>query len=144
MKEFIVQKQIAVQSSKQQVWRALTDPDLTQKYFFGCRVYSNWMVDGPITFKRRILWIFPVKLNGQILKIIRGTMLQYSLKNSRSASESLVTLLLADDTGKTIVSVTDDVGKEEGAEARYNRSVTGWDKILAGLKRVVENDADKN
>lgn len=121
------------------VWHALTDPDLTQKYFFGCRVYSNWMVDDIISFKRKILWVFPIELRGKILKINRGSMLQYSLKNSKSSSESIVTIELYEDTGKTVVSITDDVGQEDGVEDRYERSLKGWDKILNGLKLVVED-----
>lgn len=138
MEEFIVRKQIAVRAPMRHVWNALTDPDLTEKYFFGCRVYSNWMVDDTISFKRKILWIFPIELTGRILKINRGSMLQYSLKNSKSSSESVVTIELYEDSGKTVVSITDDVGQEDGAEDRYERSVKGWDKILMDLSMLLK------
>jgi uncharacterized protein YndB with AHSA1/START domain len=141
MEEFIVRKQETVRAPIRHVWHALTDPEITKKYFYGCRVYSNWMIDGPISFKRKILGIFPVELSGKILKINRGTMIQYTLKNSKSASESIVTIELYEDNGRTIVSITDDVGQEEdGAEGRYERSLKGWDKILNGLKQVVEEE----
>lgn len=140
MKKFIVEKQLPISASRERVWNALTDPDLTEKYFFGCRVYSNWAVDGEISFKRRILWIFPIELRGRILEINPGSMLKYSLKNSASTTESIVTIELADNHGKTIVSVQDDVGSGEGAESRYNRSQDGWDKVLNGLKRVIEKE----
>lgn len=140
MEEFILTKQISVRAPMHQVWQAITDPELTQKYFYGCRVSSNWMVDGTIAFSKRILWIFPFALRGRILKINPGTLLTYSLKNSNSATESIVTFELYEENAQTIVSVTDDVGQGEGAEDRYNRSIKGWDKILNGLKRVVENN----
>src|SRR6186713_281990 len=123
MEEFIVRKQITVRSPIRPVWHALTDPEMTKKYFFGCKVYSEWIVDGPIAFKRKILGIFPMELSGKILKINRGTLLQYSLKNSKSASASIVTIELYEDSGKTIVSITDDVGQGKGAEDRYERSL---------------------
>jgi uncharacterized protein YndB with AHSA1/START domain len=138
MKEFIVQQQIDIDASKRTVWETLTNPDLTEKYFFGCRVYSNFIIDDPIIFKRMILWLFPFELKGKILEINRGTMLRYSLKNARSSSESIVQIELGEDAGRTLVSVSDDVGQGEGAEQRYNRSVKGWAKILSGLKRVAE------
>lgn len=143
MKKFVVQSQVTIEAPKLDVWQALTNPDLTERYFFGCRVYSNWLVDGTITFSRRILWIFPFQLNGRILKITPGSWLEYSLKNSKSTSESIVTISLKDDAGKTLVRVTDDVGQGSGAEHRYDRSVKGWNKILKGLKRVVENENNK-
>jgi hypothetical protein len=42
-------------------------------------------------------------------------------------------------TEKTILSITDDVGQGEGAEKRYSRSLKGWDKVLKGLKELVES-----
>lgn len=140
MEEFVVRKQLTVNSPREYVWHALINPELTEKYFFGCRVYSNWLVDSRILFKRMILWIFPFELSGRILKINRGSMLQYSLKNSGSTSESIVTLELEEANGRTRVSVKDDVGQGKGAESRFKRSVKGWNKILNGLKRVVENE----
>jgi uncharacterized protein YndB with AHSA1/START domain len=125
MEEFIVRKQISVGAPMRQIWHAITDPDQTKKYFYGCRVFSNWMVDGAISFKRKILGIFPMELSGRIIKINRGSLLQYSLKNSKSSSESIVTFELYEENGKTIVSVTDDVGQGEGAENRYDRSIRG-------------------
>lgn len=140
MKEYIVEQEITVNSSQENVWRALTDPDYTQRYFFGCRVYSNWNAGDSIAFKRMILWIFPFELKGKIIRINRGSFLNYSLKNSKSESESHVTIQLTKKNGSTIVSISDNVGQGEGAQARYNRSVKGWDKVLTGLKRTVEND----
>lgn len=142
MTEFIVQAQIEVNAPKKTVWTALTNPDLTEKYFYGCRVYSNFNAGDRISFKRKILWLFPFELSGIIQKVDRGNLLKYSLKNSaknlKSASESVVSIELHDDAGKTLVYVTDDVGQGDGGEDRYNRSVKGWDKILKGLKRISE------
>lgn len=140
MKEYIVKQEIVINSSAENVWRALTDPEYTQRYFFGCRVYSNWNEGDSITFKRMILCIFPFELKGKILRINRGSLLNYSLKNSKSETESIVTIQLTEKNGSTIVSISDYVGQGEGAQARYNRSVKGWDKVLTGLKRTVEND----
>lgn len=141
MKDYIVRKQIAIRAGSDQVWRALTDPNITERYFFGCRVHSDWIVGSPITFTRKILWIFPFELQGTIVKVFRGKLLQYTLKNKRSSTESHVTIELYEENGKTIVSVNDDVGGEdENAAERFKRSLKGWDKILNGLKRVTEID----
>lgn len=144
MKELIVQKQISINVPKSTVWKTLTEPKLTKKYFFGCRINSSFIVDDPIIFERKILGLFPFELTGKVLEINRGSMLKYSLKISSSKSESIVKIDLNGENGKTLVSVTDDVGQGKGSQGRYNRSVKGWDKILTGLKRVAEKYANQN
>jgi hypothetical protein len=37
------------------------------------------------------------------------------------------------------LSITDDIGKAEGAEERYKKSDKGWDTVLKGLKELLEN-----
>lgn len=140
MAKYIVQKEIEIQGSSQNVWLALTDPDYTRRYFFGCTVHSNWNEGDSIAFRRMVLWIFPFELKGTIIHINKGSLLQYSLKNSRSMSDSLVTIRLTENNGNTIVHVADDVGQGEGAPGRFNRSVKGWDKVLTGLKKTVEKE----
>ena len=39
-----------IRASASEVWRALTDPDLTAKYLRGARVQSTWRKDDPITY----------------------------------------------------------------------------------------------
>ncbi|MBV9689942.1 MAG: SRPBCC family protein [Ktedonobacteraceae bacterium] len=36
--------EIFIRSTPERIWQALTDGDLTQKYYFGCRVESDWKV----------------------------------------------------------------------------------------------------
>ena len=41
---------IVVDRPRQDVWKALTDPDLVSKYFMGVTVKTDWEVGHPITF----------------------------------------------------------------------------------------------
>jgi uncharacterized protein YndB with AHSA1/START domain len=142
MKEFIVKKKIVLNAAPSVVWDALTDPRKTKKYFFNCEVHSDWKMGSPISFKGRIFLLFKVEMNGQITKIEPGKLLQYNLKNRKKGKDvssiSKVTDELSYKDGKTTLSITDDVGKGPGAEKRYHRSEKGWNKILKGLKRLVE------
>lgn len=141
--DFIVRKQINIRAEPAQVWAALTNPELTKKYFYGCKVYSKWEVGSPITWRRKILWM-KVELKGRITQIESEKRLQYTLKNTKSAksgqpaSQSLVTDVLTYKDGVTTLSITDDVGKGEGAEKRYRKSVKGWGKMLKDLKQLLE------
>ena len=131
-------REIIIDAPREKVWQALTDPEITKKYFFHCRVLSDWKPGSPIVFKGKIFWIVPVKLEGEILQIDPGKMLQYTIENHGTRGSSLVTDELFDENGKTRLKITDDVGHEPGAEKRYRKSQAGWDKILRGLKRTIE------
>jgi len=143
MKEYIVQKEVTINAQPSEVWDALTNPEKTKKYFFNCEVHSRWKAGSSITFKGRIFLVKKIEMNGKIVKIKPGKLLQYTLKNDndnkdKPATFSTVTDQLTFKNGKTILSITDDVGKEEGAEDRYEKSVKGWNKVLKGLKALVE------
>ncbi len=139
--QHIVHKQVTIHAKPTEVWDALTNPEKTKEYFFKCKVISNWKPGSSIAFQRKFLFLFNFEMKGEILTIEPPKILQYSLANSGSSSISIVTDTLEYENGKTTLSITDDVGKGEGAEKRYEKSVKGWDKILKGLKEVVEKVA---
>lgn len=136
--DYIVKKKISINAEPSEVWSALTDPEKTKRYFFNCKVSSRWKAGSPITFKGRMFFVMKIVLKGKILKIKREKLLKYTLGNTNSDSFSTVTDKLNYKNGKTILTITDDVGKGEGAQKRYKRSVKGWKKVLKGLKKVVE------
>lgn len=136
--DYIVKKKISLNAKPDAVWDALTDPEKTKKYFFNCKVSSRWKEGSPITFKGKMFIIMTIELKGRILKIKPEKLLKYTLGNTHSDSFSIVTDKLTYKNGKTILAVTDDVGKGKGAEKRYKRSVKGWKKVLQGLKELVE------
>ena len=141
MKEFIVRKEIHLNAKPEQVWDALTNPEKTKHYFFNAKVYSDWKTGSSITFKGKFFFIIKFAMQGTILAIEPLKLLKYNLKNSKSHSTSTVTDKLSYKNGITTLSITDDVGQGEGAEKRYERSMKGWDKILSGLKKLVESNS---
>ena len=141
MNDYIVKKQIAINAQPSEVWDALTNPEKTKKYFFHCEVFSSWQPGEPITFKGKLFLIKNIEMTGTILNIEPGKFLQYTIRNQSDenpANFSTVTDTLEYAEGKTILSVTDDVGAADGAKDRYEKSLKGWDKVLSGLKELVE------
>ena len=141
MKDFVVRKSISIHAPAEVVWDALTDPEKTKKYFFNCRVFSDWKVGSPIVFEGRMLLVIPVKLEGVITEVKPNRLLRYKLFSDVGdrGGSSTVTDELEYVDGETLLHITDDVGVGEGVEDRYERSVKGWDRILNGLKDFVEN-----
>ena len=43
---------IYIASTPEEVWRALTDPDITQQYWGGTRIESNWQIGSKVTYRR--------------------------------------------------------------------------------------------
>lgn len=142
MEDFVVRKTIRLKAKPAAVWNALTNPEKTKQYFFNCEVYSDWEAGSTIRFTGRLFLIKKIEMKGQILEIVPNKLLKYSLENEEDEvdpdSFSIVTDELTYENGETILSITDDVGQGKGAQERYERSVKGWDKILEGLKEVVE------
>jgi uncharacterized protein YndB with AHSA1/START domain len=133
----VVRKSVNIHASPEKVWKALTDPEITRKYFYGCRVESPWKVGSDISWKRKMLWI-PFELKGKIIDLKEPNLLQYTVDHRDKKGSSEVKLSLVDEGGKTTVHCMDDVGETPGMEKRYKRSLKGWKKILKGLKKTVE------
>ncbi|MFT3910889.1 MAG: SRPBCC domain-containing protein [Ferruginibacter sp.] len=142
MEQFIVKKHIAINAEPSKVWDALTNPEKTKEYFFNCEVFSDWKVGSPIKFKGRIMLVKKIEMNGKILAIEPGRLLKYELVNDSddNDSKSTVTDELSYSNGITTLSITDDVGTGEDAKERHKKSEKGWDKVLEGLKELVEKN----
>jgi len=141
MKEYIVRKEITLNASPSAVWDALTNPEKTKKYFFNCEVHSDWKPGGSITFKGTMFLVKKIEMHGTILQVEPGKLLQYNLQNSGdNPSQSIVTDTLQEVNGKTLLTITDDVGSGDGGEERYEKSLKGWDKVLEGLQELVEEN----
>ena len=141
--QHIVRRHINIDASPTEVWSALTDPAKTREYFFHCAVNSDWEVGSSISFRGRVFLLKKIELTGTILDIEPGRFLKYTLHNDddyREPSFSTITISLATGNDGVKVSVTDDVGKGPGSEDRYERSALGWEKVLKGLKELVEEN----
>ena len=145
MKEFIVRRKTVLRASPAEVWDALTNPEKTKKYFFHCKVFSDWEVGSTIRFVGRIFLIKKIEMTGTILELIPQKLLKYSLNNANtkdgSSSFSIVTDTLSFEDGKTTLIITDDVGQGAGAEERFKKSQKGWTKIIKGLRALLHKKA---
>jgi uncharacterized protein YndB with AHSA1/START domain len=146
METFVVKKSVQLKATPPEVWDALTNPEKTKQYFFNCRVFSDWKAGSSIVWKGKIFLFKKITLRGKILAIQPERLLKYTLNNEGKeggSSFSTVTDELIYRNGETTLTIADDVGIGEGAEKRYRMSVKGWDKVLKGLKKLVEETSSE-
>jgi len=140
MPDLIARASITVGVRVQKVWEALTTPETIKRYMFGTTVTSDWKEGSPITWKGE--WQGKkYEDKGVITQLKPPQILQYThfspLAGLADQPENYhtVTIELSADGNRTLVDLSQD--KNETEEARAH-STKNWEKMLAGLKRVVE------
>lgn len=136
---FIAKASIAINASRQAVWKALVSPDAIREYMFGAHVVSDWREGSPILWKGE--WQGKrYEDKGTILQVTSERRLQYSHFSplsglpDRPEHYHTVTIDLAGD-GTTEVTLAQDRNTSE--EARIH-SEENWKMMLEGLKKFVE------
>ena len=129
-----------INAPRSEVWRALTDPDQIEKYMFGSRVQTDWKPGSPITWTGEYEGR-KYEDKGEILEVVQERRLKVThfspLSGEEDAPENYHTLVyeLTENNGTTHVSLSQDNNSSEEA-AQHSRE--NWEKMLGGLKEVVE------
>jgi uncharacterized protein YndB with AHSA1/START domain len=126
-----------IQATAEQVWKALTDVDLTAQYWHHANV-SDWQVGSPWEH-RRVDGSGAVDVVGTVLEAEAPTRLTITFEDSpheeRVSGPSVVTFLiepLAD-----IVRLTVTHENLPNVEM-LNRMSSGWPAVIANLKSLLE------
>ena len=129
-----------IRAPRSKVWQALTDPDQIEKYMFGSRVETDWKPGSPIVWKGEYEGK-KYEDKGEIIEVEPERRLKVThfspLSGEEDAPENYHTLVyeLEEDDGKTHVSLSQDNNPTDEA-AEHSRA--NWEKMLSGLKEVVE------
>ena len=122
------------------VWQALTDPDEIEQYLFGSRVETDWKPGSPIVWKGTYEGK-PYEDKGRVVGIETERRLEMThfspLTGDEDVPANYHTLVyeLDEHGGRTHVSLSQDNNSSEEA-AKHSKA--NWEKMLAGLKQVVE------
>lgn len=131
---------VDISASPSQVWTALTDPELIQKYFFGAEVATSWEPGTPITWKGEYDGQ-QYEDKGEVLECVPKERLTHSHFSPLSGAEDrpenyhVVTYELKERGDHTHVHLEQDNNPTEEA-AEQSRS--NWEMVLKGLKELVE------
>ena len=129
-----------IKATPDEVWSALTDPEKIKEYMFGSEVVTDWKPGG------RIVWRGeydgkPYEDRGEILEVAPPRQLKLTHFSPSSGQEDVPenyhTLLYDIEAvgEKTRVTLSQDNNKSEDEAAH---SSANWEKMLSGLKDVVE------
>jgi uncharacterized protein YndB with AHSA1/START domain len=134
------QASIHIHAPISNVWEALTDPGIIKKYFFGTNTITDWKVGHPIKFEGE--WEGKsYRDKGTILDIQKNKLLKYDYWSSMSGIEDkpenyvIVTYQLSGENQNVKLTVLQENIPDEKMKAH---SEENWNKVLNGLKKVVE------
>ncbi|MGI5244548.1 SRPBCC domain-containing protein [Dactylosporangium sp. CA-139066] len=130
-----------IAATPDRVWRALTDPSQTRRYYLGLAVDSTWTAGAPIIFRTQQGPV-PDALHGEIIHAIPGECLIHNLFTGVGREQEAHcwltwTLAAVDDPSLTRVSLTCD---DLDARPDPDRD-DAWSRIVSGLKTVLETGA---
>ena len=130
--------QTYVRATPETLWRALTDPEMTRGYFYGCAVQSEFKPGSTV------VWKAPdgnVMSDGTVVEAVPGQRLVQTMRlayDPEIAADrpSRVSWTIAP-MGKVsqLLLEHDDF---DGETRTYRDSIGGWPVILSGLKTLVE------
>lgn len=130
--------QIFIQTTPEKLWNALIDGDMTQKYYFGTRVESEWRAGAPYTYKYE---------NGE--DMVKGEVIE--VEPPKKLVTTFQPIFAGPEAGTSISRVTFEI-EDLGDTCRLKLThedldpeqpltagiMEGWAKIFSSLKTVLE------
>jgi uncharacterized protein YndB with AHSA1/START domain len=148
METLFVKNEITIHANTNHVWDALTNPEKTKKYMFGCEAISDWKPGSPLLWRGSHEGKEMIFVKGIVLEIIPNKRLKFTVIDPNIDMPDIpenylnVTYELFENKGTTLLTVVQD-GFEGAADGEnryqdvYNKG-EGWKPVLVEIKKVVE------
>jgi uncharacterized protein YndB with AHSA1/START domain len=145
MSRAVARASVHVDAPVEDVWEALTEPELMHEYLFGATVSTDWSVGSPITFEGE--WDGrKYEDKGEVLAFLPEDELAYThwspLSGTEDAPENYQVVDIAvdeidDGTEVTLTQMTMTGEVTEDDLARRAQYEENWTTVLEGLKETV-------
>ena len=140
--------QIEIKAPASTVWDALTNPEMTKQYMFGCETISDWEIGSSLLWQGEYEGKKMVFVKGHIVDLVPNQLLSYTVIDPNGSIPDLpenyltVSYELVQKDGYTLFTVTqgDYNTVAEGAR-RFEESSNGgegWNPILKAIKALIE------
>ncbi len=133
-----VAKTVELRADPATVWNALTNPELTKQYFFGCEALSDWKVGSVLDYRCEFEGSKITVVTGEIRATDPPRYLEVTCRGVQdgvAGEETVATYTLTPTDGGTQLSVTQG---EFTDESKFDQHGSSWDLVLSGLKALVE------
>jgi uncharacterized protein YndB with AHSA1/START domain len=150
MNPLTIKNIITIKAPASKVWDALTNPEQTKKYMFGCETVSDWKKGSSLLWKGNYEGQEMVFVKGNIVDIKPEKFLAYTTIDPNSTiadiPENYLTVAyeLTTENGQTVLTVTQgDYRTVAEGERRYQEAYNngeGWNPILVEIKKLVETN----
>lgn len=134
---------ISINATKEKVWNALTNPEITKQYLYGCEVQSNWIEGNDVIWKGAADGM--VYVTGKVVTYKPYNTLALTTFNPHGSDEDipenhlLGTHTLEEENGVTTLSIKqgDFTTVANGAQ-RYEEAKGAWEMTFQALKTLLE------
>ena len=141
--ELVVEKSVEISTSTDQVWRALTEPEMIAKWMADAQVESKWKPGSDITFTGTMPnFNLKYRDRGTVITAEQGKILQYSHWSQMTRlpdtpeNRTIFTFLLDRvDENKTRLTMRHE---NFSSETEYKHSNFFWGVALYMLKNLLE------
>ena len=132
--------QFTTSACPDQVWSALTCPELTARYLFGLALQSDWRVGSPVVVEPPPDGGVGERLGGEVLVVEEGRRLSYALSSGPGDPTTFVTWAIEPSGEGAEVSLYVDEtqagsASDEEIDATWLQAVSALRSTLAGLLR---------
>jgi uncharacterized protein YndB with AHSA1/START domain len=130
--------EIYIRTTPEKLWQAITDPEMTKKYFYESAVESSWAIGSSLN---RLRPDGSHMLEGEVVEFdpprrLVHTFVHVDVKPEDRDPPSRVTweIVALGDTCKLTLTHEHFAGETE----TYKGTLTGWNPVLSGLKTLLE------
>ena len=133
---------VNIRATREEVWDALTKPEIIKQYFFGTNTQTDWKPGHAIRFTGE--WQGKTyEDKGTVLDIEKYKLIKYSYWSSISGIEdkpenyAILTYEITGEDDNITVSVLQENIPDEKMKTH---SEENWNKVLQGLKNLLEKN----
>ena len=140
--------QIDIKAPASSLLDALTNPEMTKQYMFGCETISDWEIGSSLLWQGEYEGKKMVFVKGQIKELVPFKLLSYTVIDPNGSIPDIpenyltVTYELVQKEGSTLLTVTQgDYNKVAEGARRFEESSNGgegWNPILKAIKELIE------
>ena len=135
---------IVIEAAPQEVWNALTTPEMTRKFMYNCEPITDWNEGSELKWRGAEDGIDYVI--GHVVKFDPEIQLAFTVFNPHESYENVPDNYLTSEYNLTpcekgtLIKIRQwDYSLVEDGEKRYKDAQAGWDFAMQELKKILEN-----